>query len=439
MPGTVTAYFASNGTDAVFKVDFDADVRGGEHRERRRSAEPVHQPRSAGRRSVARRQDADGRRGHAQDLSRELADALRRSSRTTRPATSRSSTSTGRRSRASAPNTPVVASSAPMPTDAVGGGRARRQAPLRHRPRTLVVQGPGLARVLELPRRRAQRQRDRGRAAAAGVRRRASRRTYTKKDPSDYRFNSWNGTLDEPTDHEGAIRSFAGGVGAIVKDMALDWSARLDVADQTGLNGSSWMVADPANPAGFPTASVIDDWQKIATFIKTHPLAARAVEPRSGRRSTAGQATLYMQANCQGCHGGDKWTISRVFYAPDTTGTVNNALFTTTSWTNAATAAGFPATLFPATTPAMQTMRYGGPVARAPSSTRSPARCVPSARSASPRPAVGVVELRNDGVTARARQRGRRQGLQRAVAARHADRRALPPRRSGAHARGALQ
>jgi cytochrome c peroxidase len=107
---------------------------------------------------------------------------------------------------------------------------------------------------------------------------------------------------------------------------------------------------------------------------------------------------LYMQANCQGCHSGDKWTISRVFYGPDTTGTLNNALFTTT-WTNAATTAGFPTNVYPSTTPAMQTMRWGGAAAQRGQFDQMTCAIRPVGTYNVAEAAVGVVELRNDGVT----------------------------------------
>jgi DNA-binding beta-propeller fold protein YncE len=191
-----------------------------------------------------------------------------------------------------------------------------------------------------------------------------------KNDSTDYRINSWEGVQDEIADHEGAIRSFSGGVGAIVKDTGLTLASELSTTGQSGLNGSSLEEADPANPGALPVASALNNWQEIMTW-------ARIV--RSPRRPTnldpakvaAGQA-LFTTANCQGCHGGPTWTISRVFYTPDPTGKVNNAL-KTTSWTAAVHAANFPATLFPVpdtlpvapagTTYSGQTMRYSGSAA----------------------------------------------------------------------------
>jgi cytochrome c peroxidase len=218
--------------------------------------------------------------------------------------------------------------------------------------------------------------------------------TFNKKDPTDYRVNSWSATADEVTDHEGAIRSLMGGVGLIVKNMSLELSSRLDVAGQTGLSGTSGMVADPANPAAFPVACVLDDWKILASYFKTIR-SPRKASNLDAAKVAAGKA-LFTEGGCQGCHGGDTWTIARVFYQPEPTGTLANQL-KATSWGTAATAAGFPANLFPAVTPAMQMMRYAGAVPASFDQITCAIRPVGTYGVAEPE--VGVVELRSDGVT----------------------------------------
>ena len=219
--------------------------------------------------------------------------------------------------------------------------------------------------------------------------------TFNKKDPTDYRVNSWSAVQDELPDHEGAIRSFMGGVGLIVKNTNLDYTSRLDVAGETGLNGSSWTVADPSNPAGYPVANAIDDFKKLAAFFKTirSPRAATNLD----QAKVAAGKELFQQGGCQGCHGGDTWTISRVFYTPEPTGTLA-AQLKATSWGPAATAAGFPASLFPAVTPSMQMMRYAGPTPTSFDQITCAIRPVGTYGVAEPE--VGVVELRSDNVTA---------------------------------------
>jgi hypothetical protein len=195
---------------------------------------------------------------------------------------------------------------------------------------------------------------------------------WAKGDPTDYRINSMEGTQDEIADHEGAIRSLSGGVGAIVKDMSLQFSSRLDLPNasdpmkppQSGLNGSSLALADMSNPLMLTKPSVLNDWAQIVAWARTirSPRRPSNLDPA---KVTAGQA-LFTMANCQGCHGGPLWTTSQVFYKPDPTGVVGGNL-KKLSWAAAALQSGFPAGLLPVPSnlpTAMgysgQTMRYSG-------------------------------------------------------------------------------
>jgi hypothetical protein len=178
------------------------------------------------------------------------------------------------------------------------------------------------------------------------------------KDPTDIRI-ALHGSADELSDHEGAARSFAGGVGIIVKDQALNYENRIpfDTLGHGGLNGSSWAAADPKNPAGLPTACSNDDWHKLGAYMRAIRSPRRPTN-LDAAKVTAGKA-LFLEGKCQGCHSGPKWTISKVFYEPDPTGAVNKAL-TSKPWGPAAKAAGFPEWLLPAVTPGAQMMRYNG-------------------------------------------------------------------------------
>ncbi len=70
------------------------------------------------------------------------------------------------------------------------------------------------------------------------------------------------------------------------------------------------------------------------------PLAAPVAAPPRG--PTAAYGGYLVSLECQGCHGGDKWTISTRFYTPDTATT---AALLSTAWT---APSGFPASLLPA-------------------------------------------------------------------------------------------
>src|SRR5262249_25352278 len=104
---------------------------------------------------------------------------------------------------------------------------------------------------------------------------------------------------------------------------------------QAGLNGSGRALLGD----GFEgTRTVIPDWANIEAYVKTIRVP-RAVTGLAQADVAAGRE-LFGTA-CAGCHGGDKWTVSRVFYTP---GEANNNAQTgalrTRSWT---LPDGFPA------------------------------------------------------------------------------------------------
>jgi len=186
--------------------------------------------------------------------------------------------------------------------------------------------------------------------------------TFNKKDPNDQRVLNWTAIFDEVADFEGNTRGTSGGVGSLVNKSSTPPAnadrinlANVNAQNHAGLNGAAQQVADPANPLGLPSGQqgVTDDWLNITSYIK-QIRSPRAPTNLDSAKVTAG-AALFSQKNCQGCHGGDKWTISKVFYAP---GVTENGNLKSKSWTVAATTAGFPAALFPATTPTNQLMRF---------------------------------------------------------------------------------
>lgn len=219
---------------------------------------------------------------------------------------------------------------------------------------------------------------------------------FNKKDPSDSRFHNWTAVQDEVSDHEmGAIRGSAGGVGAIVKNGSLDPANRIaiDKLGHAGLSGSSALAADTGNPLLFAEACVLDDWAQVTAFFKTirSPKRPSNLDPA---KVAAGRA-LFEQGNCQGCHGGAKWTTSRVFYTPDGSGALSTAL-KSKSWSDAVGTASFPTALLPATTLANQNMRYNGANGGLDSMICA-LRPVGTYNVADP--AVGVAEFRQDMTT----------------------------------------
>jgi hypothetical protein len=186
-----------------------------------------------------------------------------------------------------------------------------------------------------------------------------------KKNPNDIRVQGWQANVDELEDHEGgALRVTLGGVGVVSKsfDLTLDSRIAFDKYGHAGLNGAMHAAADPQSASTVVgEVCVVDDWKKVIAFEKAIR-SPRRPSNLDATQVTAGQA-LFTQANCQGCHGGDKWTISHVFYTPDSntaSATNVNKLLKTKSWTDAVNTAGFPSTLFPTDIAASQTMRYNG-------------------------------------------------------------------------------
>jgi hypothetical protein len=220
---------------------------------------------------------------------------------------------------------------------------------------------------------------------------------FASKDPTDSRIHNWTAIQDEVSDHEmGAIRGTQGGVGAIVKDAALVPASRIpiDTLGHAGLGGSSAAAADTSNPLNFAAgeASVLDDWAHVTAFFKSvrsmkKPTNLDAAKVDQGK-------ALFQEGNCQGCHAGAKWTLSKVFYTPDGTKAMSEAL-KNTSWSEAATAASFPSALFPAATEAKRVMRggAGGDFDQIVCAIR------PVGTFGVAEPEVGVAELRRDMAT----------------------------------------
>ncbi|HKQ71501.1 MAG TPA: YncE family protein, partial [Polyangiaceae bacterium] len=94
--------------------------------------------------------------------------------------------------------------------------------------------------------------------------------TVNSKNPQQIRAMNWSAIVDELEDHEGgALRTIAGGVGAIVKNFDLVNTARvaLDRTGHAGLNGSAHVAANPMSSSALVTdVCVLDDWAKLSIF-----------------------------------------------------------------------------------------------------------------------------------------------------------------------------
>ncbi|MBX7196854.1 MAG: hypothetical protein K1X94_32690 [Sandaracinaceae bacterium] len=187
--------------------------------------------------------------------------------------------------------------------------------------------------------------------------------SYDSADPTQRRVFNWTAIFDEVHDFELNTRGNSGGIGAVVDEV----SSPIAVADrihfdgssptpagqtatttsQAGLNGSvSAMMptgAGAPGAAGLVRAS-LEDWDRIAAWIRTvrsphAPVSLSASDVTAGR-------TLFETNNCAGCHGTRMWTNSRVFYTPSEANNAAAGLLRTTNYTAPAM---FPAALNPPT------------------------------------------------------------------------------------------
>ncbi len=171
--------------------------------------------------------------------------------------------------------------------------------------------------------------------------------TYSSKDATDRRILNWTAIFDEVPDFDANTRGISGGVGAIVATNSTPPAVtdRIDVAKagHAGLNGSATQLSDPSNPAGLAQVSVLDDFLNITEYVKSIRSPRKPSNLDAGLVA-AGHDLFTVDGACQGCHGGDKWTISKAFYAPSI---ATMAALSAKAWTPPA---GFPQALLPATT-----------------------------------------------------------------------------------------
>ena len=326
-------------------------------------------------------------------------------------------------------------------------GSRRRQACLRGKrffntgTRPLVAARPGLGRVPVVPRRRPHRQRDlvlRARSAPVDEPRRQLRveaRRATSASSTGPR-SSTRSTTSSSTRAASPAASARSSSASARRPRPRD---RIDIAGlgHAGLNGSAAQAADPANPLGSRRAPASsNDWAR------DHDATCRASARRAARRTStptkvepSGKTLFSSDGACQGCHGGEKWTISRRFYTPSA---ATNAALDDDAVRRSRR--GFPDALLPAREPANQVLRFAGGNAAAFDQILCALRPVGTFNVAEP--GVGIAELRADMKTPAqgdGNPPGEGRGYNLAVAARLSTWRAVPPRRQRAHARSALR
>ncbi len=213
--------------------------------------------------------------------------------------------------------------------------------------------------------------------------------SFASKNPEDQRIFNWTGIFDHVDDFEGNTRDLSGGVGAIVSAVSVppQTADRIDFAGlgHAGLNGSSEDLANPANPLGVDPPSKLADWEEITRYIQTIR-TPRAPSNLDAKKVEKGRDLFLNYGSCQGCHGGEKWTVSRLFYTPSIE--TNNALKTAPIQVPA----GFPTALLPAKDNLV--LRFGGTNAAAFDQILCAIRPVDTFNVAED--GVGIAELRVD-------------------------------------------
>jgi len=189
--------------------------------------------------------------------------------------------------------------------------------------------------------------------------------SFASKNALDQRLLNHTTNRDEFADFEINTRNTSGGVGAIVLAKSLP-PVNLDRLDTPALklaelDGSSLLASDPENPLKLgidetgkvaigqlikdatakSAGGLLDDWKNITRYAQTIR-TPRAPTNLDKAKVLAGEQLFAHAGSCQGCHGGDKWTVSRLFYTP---GVETNAALKVTDFV---VPAGFPAGLLPA-------------------------------------------------------------------------------------------
>jgi len=216
--------------------------------------------------------------------------------------------------------------------------------------------------------------------------------SFASQHPDDQRIFNWTAINDEVADFEANTRGVSGGVGAIVAELSTPPATgdRIDFQGlgHAALSGSSERAADPENPLGLEQTPRLNDWNEIEKYMQSIR-SPRAPSNLDAALVEAGRELFQDQAKCQGCHGGEKWTVSRRFYTPD------SALNGTLSTAPLSLSPDFPSALLPARE--NQTLRFNGGNAAAFDQILCVLRAVGTFNVAEE--GVGIAELRADMTT----------------------------------------
>jgi mono/diheme cytochrome c family protein len=145
--------------------------------------------------------------------------------------------------------------------------------------------------------------------------------TFAKNNPSDQRALNWTGIFDEMHDFELNTRGTAGGKGAITSGVVPN-DVAINIGLGVSLDGGTANVTRNDFLSGSTKAVVaaqaaLKDWDEIEAYTRTirSSWAPTTLDRAVGGAVERGRA-LFASNNCASCHGGPKWTVSRVPYTP---------------------------------------------------------------------------------------------------------------------------
>ncbi len=127
--------------------------------------------------------------------------------------------------------------------------------------------------------------------------------TFAPGNTSQQRALNWSAIFDQVEDFEGNIRNVSGGLGLFVQ------------AD--GVTQATLPAQFTASLAGNPQLKVrgVGGWTAITNYIQSGIRAPISPASKQDPNVLAGQQ-LFIESNCQSCHGTSQWTSSRVTFTP---------------------------------------------------------------------------------------------------------------------------
>ena len=139
---------------------------------------------------------------------------------------------------------------------------------------------------------------------ASGPRRTIPQHTdFDVNDPSNQRTLNWSAILDEEEDFELNIRNVSGGLGLIVGSDGV--TQDVNVAALTPQNAGRRQLK----------VRGVNAWDAIKAYIQVGIRAPISPVSKDDPDVIDG-ANIFLQNNCQQCHGGPQWTSAKVRFSP---------------------------------------------------------------------------------------------------------------------------